>query len=262
MLPHSLLFNYLWIAPALLQLILAALLIYKGWHKDFPWFFSHALFVGTTDLVLYYFLRASWIDNNSYLIADSTQIVCLAILRFGIIYEIYSNVSKRYPALESTGNSLFRIGTIVLVILGVGIALYAGPVPYGPGWSSGFDIVRSTVNIVQCGLLLLLLWFARYLKLSWRNYSFGVAVGMGINSSVRLLEAAIRTQMFRYLLPAETYQHIVVWLNFVTMSVYHVCVLVWVGYLFLPQPALQACERIRSSDLQSWDDELERLVQR
>jgi hypothetical protein len=262
MLPHSLLFNYLWIAPALLQLLLAGLLIRKQLYKEFPWFFAHALFVGTTDLMLYYFLRASWADNTFYVIADSTQMVCLAILRFGVIYEIYRSVLKRYPALESTGDSLFRIGTAVLVVLGVGIALYTGPIPYGSGWASGFETVRRTVQIVQCGLLLLLLWFARYLRLSWRNYSFGIAVGLGINASVRLLEAAIRTQVFRYPLPQETYQHIVVRLNLITMSIYHVCLLLWIGYLFLPEPALQGLERIHSSDLQLWNDELERLVER
>lgn len=262
MLPHSLLFNYLWIAPALLQLLLAALLIHQRWYKDYPWFFSHALFVGTTDLILWYLLRATWIDNASYLIADSTQTVCIAILRFGVIYEIYRGVLKRYPALESTADLLFRSGSIALVVIAVGIAVYAGPAPYGLRLLTGFDIVRRTVQIIQCGLLLLLLCFARYLRLPWRDYSFGIAVGLGINSSVRLLDAAIRTQVDHYPLLPRPDQPIAVLLNLVTMSIYHVCVLLWIGYLFLPEPALSGVERIRSSDLQSWNDELERLVQR
>jgi hypothetical protein len=51
-------------------------------------------------------------------------------------------------------------------------------------------------------------------------------------------------------------------LNFFTMSIYHLCVLLWLGYLFVPEPAVQHIEVLPSSDLESWNDELERLLQR
>ena len=261
MLDHSLVFDYFWAAPAFLQLLLAALLYRHKLQLQYPWFFAHAVFVGVTDLLLFYFYKAKWVDNTLYSYSDSTQVLCLAILRFGVIYEIFTSVSKAYPTLKNVGDALFRWGTVVLVLLAVAFAFFTGASPFGARIIMAFHLIRRTVNVVQCGLLLTLLLLASYLKLSWRSYSFGIAVGMGINSAVRLLEATVRTQIAHYTL-TPSQEAVGVVLNFATMAVYHLCVLLWIGYLFLPQPQAQRVEVIQPTDLESWNAELERLVQR
>jgi hypothetical protein len=43
---HSLLWHYLWVGPQVLQLVLAALLWRRGFHKQFPFFFTYLVYGG------------------------------------------------------------------------------------------------------------------------------------------------------------------------------------------------------------------------
>jgi len=51
-------------------------------------------------------------------------------------------------------------------------------------------------------------------------------------------------------------------LYYYTMGVYHVCVLVWLAYLWLPEKVTQfALKAVPEHDLESWNKELQRLIQ-
>jgi hypothetical protein len=115
------------------------------------------------------------------------------------------------------------------------------------------SVLSRTASFLQAGLLIILFLFSSYLGLSWRNQVFGIALGLGIFSCVDLAAAAIRSEF-----GTEHTNN----LYYYTMGVYHVCVLVWLAYLWLPEKVTQfALKAVPEHDLESWNKELQRLIQ-
>jgi len=79
---------------------------------------------------------------------------------------------------------------------------------------------------VQCGLVLFLLVFSRYLGTSWRQKSFGVALGFGAFASVELSLVAMSS-----LLDSQRVS------SFINMATYNLAILIWLGYMLIKSPA-------------------------
>jgi hypothetical protein len=105
---------------------------------------------------------------------------------------------------------------------------------------------------MQCGLLALLILFSSYLRLSWRSQVFGIAAGLGIFASVDLATAALRVRTGA---AAANYVF-----DFVTMSTYHCCVIIWLVYFLLPESPGQVPKDLPKNDLEQWNTELQRLL--
>jgi hypothetical protein len=148
---------------------------------------------------------------------------------------------------------LFRGVTVVLLLAGVGLAALI------PGKSVSFlmlatDTLNRTVSLLQLGLLLSLFIFSRYFALSLRSHAFGIALGLGTYASVQLATSAVLLYMGSSSSPLP---------NFITMATYHCCVLVWMFYLLLPERSAYFTRRaLPKHDLEVWNQELQRLLQR
>ena len=172
-------------------------------------------------------------------------------LRFGVIHEVFAHIFSNYPSFSAFGKPIFRWGTAILLMLGLLAAVLVG----------GHDGLRAlsilwalskTASILQCGLLVALFLFSSYLGLSWRNQVFGVALGLGVFATADLIAASVRSQF-----GSETTTS----LDYITMAVYHCCVLIWLAYLWLPERATQfAMKTVPEHDLESWNEELQRLI--
>jgi len=112
------------------------------------------------------------------------------------------------------------------------------------------------MNLVQCGLLLLLFIFSRSFGLSWRNYVFGIALGLGLYSAIELVNTTVQSQFGPVLTQGN-----IQFLNLLLMGTYHAAVLVWIAYLLAPEPALINLKAVPANDLEGWNHELERLLQ-
>ena len=243
---------YLWIAPHLLQIAVAVLMIRRKLFRDFPLFLSYTLFEVANFSVLF------WLYNSSRFTVEQSTYVYVAgdaigiALRFGVIHEIFENVFRQYPALNQLGRLLFRWATGVLLVVAVAVALSTTGADTDRVTAALFVTSRA-ISIVQCGLLMFLLLFSRYFGLSWRNYVFGTVLGLGVYASVQLATTAILTQFgpnFR----SETF-------NLILMATYHCSVLIWLVYFLSPEPALRPVKTVPSHDLEGWNQELQRLLQ-
>jgi hypothetical protein len=107
--------------------------------------------------------------------------------------------------------------------------------------------------MVQCGLLLALLLFSRFLGLSWRRPAFGVALGLGVLTSVDLAYSALRAE-FTSRVGAE-------FLNLLVTGTYLVCVLTWIGYLLAPELKPASLTVVPHDDeVETWNRELQQLL--
>jgi hypothetical protein len=244
---------YLWIAPHVLQVAILGVMVYRKQYRQFPVFFSYTGFEILQFLVLLVVNHLRLMSHEHYHVVFSLGSAGSTMLRFGIIYEILARVFHNYPSLNRFGKILFFWAALFLLAIAVGLSR---------GTSGGgtehlrvvVSVLDRTFSIVQCGLLLAMFLFSRYFALSWRNTEFGIALGFGIFASVELASSAVRSQV------GLAGNH---FLDYFTLATYHLCVLIWLCYMLAPEPPARYDARgLPEHDLETWNQELGRLIKR
>ena len=106
--------------------------------------------------------------------------------------------------------------------------------------------LQRSVRVVQCGLILFLLVFSRYLGTNWRQKSFGIALGFGAFASVELSLIAINAStgnVFNQVLSS--------WINTIA---YNITIFIWVGYMLVKSPAREPASHMLRP--QRWEEGL------
>jgi hypothetical protein len=252
MYPHSPIWHYLWIAPHAFQVVIVVIMIRRRLVREFPVFLTYTLFQIVMGGILFVADHISAVSARQYVNAQWVDTIGSIGLRFALIYEIFSRIFDPYPALAELGRLLLRWGVVVLLLVAVAVAARA-PNDSTP-LISGIHVVNCAVSLMQSGLLVFLFLFSSYFGLSWRNYVYGIAAGLGIFSSVSLATTALRIGIEA---AAVSYS-----LDFVTMATYHCCVLIWLAYLLAPETARRAVKHLPDNNLEQWNTEMQRLLLR
>jgi hypothetical protein len=103
---------------------------------------------------------------------------------------------------------------------------------------------QRCVRIIQVGMVLFLLFFARYLGVSRRQYSFGIALGFGSFAVVEL--SLVASWVGDHLNNLSV--------NLVNMAAYNCALLVWLGYTLIKSPARDAAASLLRP--QRWEQSL------
>ena len=214
---------YLWIAPHALLVVVPVLMFVRRLHKSFPVFFVYTLYETLGFLLRFAAYTAghgpgAGLYRYVFIVAAAGS----TALRFGIIQEIFNNVFRDYPRLERLATTSMRWLTGLLVLAAILTTFYSsGTLP--DNLLVGVRLLERSVTIIQAGLLLFLFLFSRMFGLSWRSYTFGIALGFAIFASTEIaswtLGLTALTEHSRYLL------------DLLPTGSYHVSVLVWLGYL-------------------------------
>ena len=247
----KLLWYYLWIAPHLLQIGIAGIMFRRRLIQLFPWFFAYTCFEVMEFGILFTHDTLD-IGNISYLNLYSLTAVVSTVLRFGVILEIMRQLASTYPVLEKALKPLFRWSATVLLVAALALAVYAQGNQSNHSWFV-LNMLSRTVLILQTGLLVGLFLFSRYLTLSWRNQTFGIALGLGIYATVDLVTAAISAQ--------AGYWHARL-LDYVSMAAYHFSALVWMFYLLRSEPVRSdTLHNVQAQhEIDAWNEELNRVL--
>ena len=252
MVPHSLLWHYLWIAPCVLQASIVYVIICRGLYRRIPAFVLYSLFIVVIKSILFILDHDSSFPYRQYWLVDFVGTAISIVLRFAVTYEVYSLICRPYSGLQALGRVLLRWSAGLLLLAAVVVSAYApgGDVPI----VAGLLALDRGVSLIQCGLLLVLFLFSTYFHLSSRSYVFGIAVGMGVFSAVDLAVVAIRITRGP---TAGGY-----FLDFVNMAAYHAAALIWLSYLLLPEPGGANMSTPPDHNLDDWNRELQRILQR
>jgi hypothetical protein len=258
MYPHSFLWHYLWLPPYALQAAVAVIMIRRRLARDYPAFFVYTVFEPVQGIVLFgldHTVRANvkGVTANHYWICFWVFLVASIALRFAIIYEIFSHVLLNYRGLWELSRVLFGCTAVVLLVIAIAISAY-GPANDPHPILGAVHVVNRAVSVMQTGQLLFLFLFSSYFRLSWRSYTYGIALGLGIFSSVDLATSAIRASLG----PAPGNYVF----DFITMTTYHCCVLLWLVYVLAPESSRQMVNTLPGDNLEHWKVELERLLLR
>jgi hypothetical protein len=179
------------------------------------------------------------------------RLALTTLLRFGVIYEVFEYIFRRHSTLNRMGKTAFRACLVGFLLAGVGAAALTQSHEQYPVMTV-LHLLQQTASFVQVGLLGSLFVLSAYLSLPWRNFIFGIALGVGIDSTVNLAAAAIKAQ---FGLTGNAY------LNVLTVGTYDVCALMWIFYLVARErPRSKHVDRLPPHDLDLWNEELQRMT--
>lgn len=243
---------YLWIAPHVLQVLLLAIMWRRGLLRVYPTFAAYTLISVVQTALLLYVSRLDPELTHSYIPFYLMGMAVSTALRFGIIAEIMADLFREYLVVVGPGKWILR-GTAGVLILAAAALAAGQPGNLSNSLQSLSLVLDRAASILQVGLLLVLLMFSRYLGVAWRNQSFGIAIGLGVFASTELAVSAVRLY---YRAPFAHF------FDLITMAVYHGCVLVWIGYMLIPETVTSPpARKPPDHNLEAWNEELERMLQ-
>ena len=237
---HAELQLLLWIAHPALELTLAAIMVWRKLHRSFPVFFAYVIFQLFNFAILFPIHQAG--NYDLYFYAYWTGSGISLALGFKVIHEIFLNVFRPYHTLKDLGTVLFKWAALVMLSVAIVVAA-ASPADQSP-IVQAVTTVERCVRVIQCGLVLFLLSFSRYLGVSWRQHSFGIILGFGCFASLELTAFALYAGGQ---INSPT-------LALVNAFGYTVAILAWVGYALQKAPIREASLGLLTS--QRWEQSL------
>jgi len=248
---HKALLLFLWITPHVLLGVLAVILCKRRLHREFPCFFAYVLFKIAGFILLFTLYAVQGLTGNQYAVAFSATLILSIALRFGVIDEVSKDLFRESQFLKVAARRSLQCITGLLLAMGVALAVYA-PGDISVKWVAGASVVTRGAALVQCGLLLTLLLFSRFLGLTWRRPAFGITLGLGVLTSVNLAIYALRAEFTNRVGAA--------FLNFLATGTYLVCVSIWIGYLLAPEPQPASLAVVPHDEVETWNTELQHLL--
>ena len=231
----------LWIAQPVLELPLAGVMIWRKLHRRFPVFFAYVAFQLLNFAILFPIHQYGSYDLYFYTYWGGGMIT-LAI-GFRVIHEIFLDVFRPYHTLKDLGTVLFKWAALVMIFVALVVAA-ASPAGQSP-LVQAVSTVQRCVKVIQCGLVLFLLFFSKYLGVSRRQQSFGIILGFGFYAGVQLAGNALFSggQISKQVL------------DLLFTAAYLCAVLNWLGYSLVKAPAREAS----SLASQRWEQSLTEL---
>jgi hypothetical protein len=215
----------LWISHPALELLLAGVMVWRRLHRKFPVFFAYVVFQLANFAVLFPIHQYGGYDLYFYTYFISATIS--QAIGFKVIHEIFLDVFRAYHTLKDLGTVLFKWAALVMIFAALVVAV-SSPGGQSPIVVAVFTISRC-VRVIQCGLVLFLMVFSRYLAVSWKQYSFGTALGFGAFAAVELAGDAL---FVGGKIREST-------MGFLDTSSYSFAILLWMGYALASAAARQ-----------------------
>lgn len=213
--------NALWVSQPILQAFTAAALYRRGLNKQFPAFCAY--FPAQVVLFLINFPIDQHQHSSLYFYVYYASVALNVIFAFKIIYEVFLDIFRPYPALKDFGTALFKWAAMIMILIS-GVMIALSPNSEDPLQQS-ILIVQRCVDVIQCGLVIFLLAFCHSLAVSWRRTSFGIVLGFGLFSGAELLVLALFSGL--HLKMDGT--------SMIDLVAYETSLLVWLGYSLLQQ---------------------------
>ena len=196
-------------------------------------------------------VRKSRITLNTYRWVITAGTALSLIFELCVLYELANELMRSRSSSARVLRGVLRwTAAILLLVAAIVSALFAQP-----GLQRVIKVFQTldfSSNLIIIGLLLSLLLFSRMLHVSWRSLPAGIALGFGVLASAEIAASSLLSLLGR---PGY------VTVDLVRAVAFHMCVLVWLFYIFFPprDPTIRG-RGLNKLELESWDQQLERMV--
>lgn len=250
--------DYLWIAPHLLLLFTLIAILCSKRHRQYP------LFVAYLALQLAYFASAFTEDRlifrhlasrNLYLWTLIVGLGFSAVAELAVLYKLTTELIFSRLRIASTLKAVVRWGLAFLLLLGTVVAASLGS-SSTERLITVFQNLNVIVYLIALGLLLGIILLTKTLSISWRSVHAGIALGFGISAAGELAGSGVLSQLGK-----NKSGYIAA--DLVRMSAFHVCALIWLIYVLLPEKRqLGRTPALSVTELENRAAELQRIVER
>ena len=155
---YRLLALFLWIAPHVMLVVIAAVIYRRRLYREFPGFFVYVLYTIGVFILLIVMHYLPSVTENQYSYAYYATLLPSVALRFGVIGEISRYLFRESPFLQKTTRRSLQCVTGLLLVMSILLAIYA------PGnnnvWIDRAIVVNRQAAMIQAGLLVSLLLFS------------------------------------------------------------------------------------------------------
>jgi hypothetical protein len=159
-----------------------------------------------------------------------------------VVFEVFQHLFSIHIGLRKLATIVLRTSIIVLIVGGILVAMFQTS-----GMANRFVKAILTMaegaRIVEVGLLLSLFVFSTVFGLHWRQHIFGIALGLGIYTAVELVVLALHVHFGIKSAPS---------LSVVRMASFSTSLLIWIGYILVPEPATVG-ELPKREQLEQWN---------
>jgi len=212
----------LWYIPLCLLVVLAFVLVHQRAYRSCPWFFAYVVFGVAADIARFAVQKHRSAYFATYWITDAGY----AVLGVLVMYEVFRTVLR--PITRAWWVRL-AFPAILLGSIGLSVARnQASAAQLGGRLMLCIVVVETAVRFVQVLIFAGLVTLVPILGLRWRQYSFGVATGFGLYSTVALLA----TTKFSDFGTRFTF----LW-SVMSVVAYSLAVLIWIWFFSVPQKA-------------------------
>ena len=236
----KILYYALWLAHPVLQTVVAIVMLRRGQHREFRYFFAYVVaqivtFAVVFPTYLYYYPALFYV----YWFTTAISVA----LGFKVIHEAFLDVFRPFHTLRDLGTVLFKWAGLVMLLV-AGVVSVSTNSSDTPPWVQAITTAQRSVRIIQVGMVLFLLFFARYLGVSRRQHSFGIALGFGTFAFVELT-----------LIASWAGDHLTnLAVNLINMGAYNAALFIWLGYTLAKSPARDAASTLLRP--QRWEQSL------
>jgi hypothetical protein len=240
------LIHSIWLAQLGLQGLLAVVLLARKTWVQLPIFTVYSIFnllTGISSYLLYknpvLYFYVFWIEEG-----------IAVILGLAVLYEIFIKVFSLHSALRKLATLAFRWAVTVLLGLGCAVVYFHSPSGLR-NISSAVFVAAEVARILEVGLLMFLFTFSRVVGLHWRQVVFGVALGLGVFTTVELILVTVRSQLGAG--AADV-------LSIIRMLAFNTGLLLWIGYLLAPERVTSVAELPKRTQLEQWNKAIMELI--
>lgn len=236
----TILYYALWVAHPIFQAAIAIAILRRGRQRQFKYFFAYIVAQILTFAVVFPTYRY---DPSAAVYVSWFSTAVSVALGFKVIHEAFLDAFRPFHTLRDLGTVLFKwAGLVMLLVAGV-VSVSTNSSDTAP-WVQAILTAQRCVRIIQVGMVLFLLFFARYLGVSRRQYSFGIALGFGCFAIVEL--SLVASWVGDHLNNLS--------MGLVNMTAYNLTLLVWLGYTLVKSPARDATASLLRP--QRWEQSL------
>ena len=230
---------------------ICAVLLRRAIFRRFPAFTAYMFFMLVAESVLLGQLLSGISELKYAYTYYFVQFASIG-LAFAVIYEIFKIVLEPYDAFRRVWRVLFASASAILIIISLVWLLY-GSGPQSDRLTQTMNVLLRSLRVIQVGLLLLLFTLSTSLGLTWRSYSFGIALGYGTYAIVDLVLSAMRLEYGDAVWKLQSY---------CTTIAYGTSVLIWAWYVMQPEKLAGRLAVIPYNDIAKWNEKLEELLKR
>jgi hypothetical protein len=245
--PLGLLIHDLWIGGIALQVLLAAILLAKRAWQKYPLFTAYVFFnlFETAATLSVYRNRAVY-----FYTFWACEAICI-VLGLAVVREIFTNIFSPHAALRKLATIVFRVAVVALILLACG-AIYEQS-GNARSIANGVLLASEATRIVELGLIMFLFLSSSAFGLHWRQNEFGIALGLGTWAAVELVNVTLMS----HLSPSAGQI-----LSVVRSFSFNFSLLIWLGYLLVPERATSSGEMPKQAQLEQWNQAVMELINR